>query len=394
MEDVEDVEKSGSVLLLPFALYALCLLLDFLFCLSSPVRYAAASVLERLPSRTVPPLFDDLSRTSLKEAVRSSLTALRPKSPAQTLAFGSKRISVATVRDSLKQFYALLDTAEDLQAAVLRDFDVYQVTSSVLFTGYHEPLLKGNLVRTSQYRYPIYRRPDDMVEIAAVSRNGKKRIMRRVRGKLLPYFSRADIDGTKVLAGKNYEIAWVDDPVALFFLHIQGSGQIELPDGSRIRVSYAGNNGRRYQSIGKLMRKQRRLPRGKASAPDIQHYLYTHPKEQEDIFFHNQRYIFFQRSSGNPRGSLGAPLTPGRSIATDPAVYPPGALGFIRTRQPVLSPRQKVAWKDFSRFVLLQDSGAAITGPGRVDLFWGSGAQVEAGYMAQNGELYLLLKKP
>lgn len=356
--------------------------------------HAAASVLERLPSRTVPPLFDDLSRTSLKEAVRSSLTALRPKSPAQTLAFGSKRISVATVRDSLKQFYALLDTEEDLQAAVLRDFDVYQVTSSVLFTGYHEPLLKGNLVRTSQYRYPIYRRPDDMVEIAAVSRNGKKRIMRRVRGKLLPYFSRADIDGTKVLAGKNYEIAWVDDPVALFFLHIQGSGQIELPDGSRIRVSYAGNNGRRYQSIGKLMRKQRRLPPGKASAPDIQHYLSTHPEEREDIFFHNQRYIFFQRSSGNPRGSLGAPLTPGRSIATDPAVYPPGALGFIRTKQPVLSPRQKVAWKDFSRFVLLQDSGAAITGPRRADLFWGSGAQVEAGYMAQHGELYLLLKKP
>lgn len=369
-------------------------LLSCLFFLSPPTRHVAASVLERLPSHNAPSLFDDLSRNSLKEAVRSSLTVLRMKSPAQTLAFGSERVSVATVQDSLKQFYLLLDTEENLQAAVLRDFDVYRVTSPVLFTGYHEPVLKGSLVRTAQYRYPIYRRPDDMIEITPVSRAGKKRAMRRVKGKLVPYFSRSAIDGTKVLAGKNYEIAWVSDPVALFFLHIQGSGQVELPDGSRIRVSYAGSNGRPYRSIGKLLREQGRLRPGKASAPDIQQYLYAHPKEREDIFFHNQRYIFFQRSSGNPRGSLGAPLTPGRSIATDPQVYPPGALGFIRTKQPILTPHKKITWKDFSRFVLLQDSGAAITGPSRADLFWGSGAQLEAGYMAQNGELYLLLKKP
>ena len=370
---------------------AICLLTCLVF--FSPPPLPAAAIFERVAPHNTPPLFDDLSRNSLKAAVRSSLTVLQTKSPTQTLAFGGKRVSVATVQDSLKRFYLLLDTEENLQAAVLRDFDVYRVTSPVLFTGYHEPVLKGNLVRTAKYRYPIYRRPDDLIEISTVSRNGKKRAMRRVKGKLVPYFGRSAIDGTKVLAGKNYEIAWVDDPVALFFLHIQGSGQVELPDGSRLRVSYAGSNGRPYRSIGKLMLKQGRLDPGKASAPDIQQYLYAHPEEREDIFFHNQRYIFFQRSSGNPRGSLGAPLTPGRSIATDPQVYPPGALGFIRTKQPILTSHKKISWKNFSRFVLLQDSGAAITGPSRADLFWGSGAQVEAGYMAQNGELYLLLKK-
>ena len=372
---------------LPFAIF----LLTFLFFFSP--SHAASLVLEPIAAHTVPTLFDDLSRTSLKVAVRQSLTALHPRQQSESLSFGTQSVSVGWIRDSLKQFYVLLETEEDLNAAVLRDFDIYQVTSPVVFTGYHEPRLKGSLVRTERYRYPLYRPPDDLVELAPTSRKSKKRVGRIVNGKLVPYFTRTEIDGKNVLAGKQYEIAWVDDLVALFFLHIQGSGQIELPDGSHMRVGYAGTNGHPYTSIGKLMLKQGKLGQGEASVPAIRRYLETHPKEQQEIFFRNTRYIFFQRSTGNPRGSLGAPLTAGRSIATDPRVYPPGALGFIRTRKPVLAQQEPVGWKYFSRFVLLQDSGAAITGPGRVDVFWGSGAQTEAGYMAENGELYLLLKK-
>jgi membrane-bound lytic murein transglycosylase A len=268
----------------------------------------------------------------------------------------------------------------------------------VLFTGYYEPLLDGSLVRTERYRYPLYRRPDDLVEVELAvfpsARTEEKLYGRVVNGRLVPYFSREEIDGKEVLADKHYELAWVDDPVARFFLHIQGSGQIQLPDGRRLRVGYAGTNGRPYQSIGKLLLDQGKLRHGEPSAPAIRRYLRTHPEERDAIFFHNPRYVFFQVTADGPRGNLGAPLIPGRSLATDPRVYPPGSLGFIRTRRPVVGPQEQVSWQEFSRFVLLQDSGAAITGWNRADLFWGSGDGIEAGYMAQEGALYLLMKKP
>jgi membrane-bound lytic murein transglycosylase A len=186
----------------------------------------------------------------------------------------------------------------------------------------------------------------------------------------------------------------VDDPVARFFLHIQGSGQIQLPNGTRLRIGYAATNGKPYHSVGKILLEQGKLRPGETSTPAIRRYLQTHPAEQNRIFSLNPRYIFFQPTPGGPRGSLGVPLTPGRSLAIDPKVYPQGALGFIQTRRPVVDQQEQVTWQEFSRFVLLQDSGAAITGWGRADLFWGSNAETEAGSMAQEGELYLLVKKP
>ncbi len=376
----------GSVLL-PFIICFLTLLV----CL--PPLHAAPPNLFRLTAYTTPALYDDLSRTSLKYAVRRSLTVLRPRSGAAPMVFGSQRISLADIRTSLQHFHTLLETEEDLSAAVLRDFDIYRASSRVLFTGYHEPLLRGSLVRTQRYCYPLYRLPDDLVELAPASGQSAPRIGRWANGQFVPYFTRAEIDGQGALANRRAEIAWLDDPVALFFLHIQGSGQIALTDGSRLRVGYAGTNGHTYTSIGKHLRQQNKLQPGNTSTPAIKRYLYTHPEEQSEIFFQNRRYVFFRPSRGEPRGSLGSPLTAGRSIAIDPRVYPLGALGFIHTRKPLVGPRQEVTWQPFSRFVLLQDSGAAISGPGRADIFWGSGAQVEAGYMAEQGELYLLLKK-
>jgi membrane-bound lytic murein transglycosylase A len=378
------------------------LLLFALFCCCgrtippSPERPGPS--LERLDPATFPAFFDDLDRASLKTAVAQSLAALRPKNGTESIAFDKERVPVARVRDSLTAFLALLETNTDLRPALARDFDVYRVTASILFTGYYEPVLNGSLVRTARYHYPLYRRPDDLVEVNVSASSsegaGEKRYGRMVNGKLLPYFSRAEIDGQGALAGKQYELVWVADPVARFFLHIQGSGQIQLPDGKRVRVGYAGTNGKPYQSIGKLLLDQGKLHPGETSALAIRRYLQAHPDEQDAIFFHNQRYVFFQFASDGPRGSLGVPLTAGRSLATDPKIYPPGALGFIHSRRPVVGQHEQVAWQEFSRFVLLQDSGAAISGWGRADLFWGSGAEIEAGYMAQEGELYLLVKKP
>ncbi len=387
----------------PFPCFSLSLLLPFLVFLILPCSCSRTvqPVLERLDPASIPTFFDDLDRPSLKAAVQQSLIALRRKKETESLAFGEEQMSVGRIRDGLTAFLAFLESEADLQLALQRDFEVYRVATPVLFTGYYEPLLDGNLVRTERYRYPLYRRPDDLVEVdlSAFSPEhaGERLYGRVVNGKLLPYFSREEIDSQGVLAGKGYELVWVDDPVARFFLHIQGSGQIQLPAGRRLRVGYAGTNGKAYQSIGKWLLDQGKLRSGETSAPAIRRYLHNHPKEQDTIFSHNQRYIFFHiapLTADGPRGSLGVPLTPGRSLATDPKIYPPGALGFIRTRRPVVDAQKRVTWKEFSRFVLLQDRGAAITGWGRADLFWESGDDTEAGSMAQEGEFYLVVKKP
>ncbi|MBI3303456.1 MAG: MltA domain-containing protein, partial [Deltaproteobacteria bacterium] len=289
--------------------------------------------LERLDPGNIPAFFDDRDRPSLKTAVTQSLTALRQTNDTEALAFGEERIPVARVRESLTAFLALLEAGTDLRSALTQDFDVYRVTSPVLFTGYYEPVLNGSLVRTTRYHYPLYRRPDDLVEVDLAEfspeRPGEKLYGRVVNGKLIPYFSRAEIDGQGVLEGKRYELVWVDDPVERFFLHIQGSGQIQLPDGARLRVGYAAANGKSYQSIGKVLLDQGKLHPGETSTPAIRHYLQAHPAEQDAVFFRNPRYIFFQPTPDGPRGSLGVPLTAGRSLATDPTIYPPGALGFI-----------------------------------------------------------------
>jgi membrane-bound lytic murein transglycosylase A len=352
---------------------------------------------ERLEPDRFPTFYDDLDRASLKTAAQQSLTALRGKNDAETLAFGQQHIAIARIRESLTAFLAVLDKNDELQAALQRDFELYRVARPVLFTGYHEPLLRGSRVRTPRFRYPIYRRPDDLVEIDSTASPGAgKQFGSLENGQVTAYFSREDIDEKEALSGKQYELFWVDDPVSLFFLHIQGSGQILLPDGVRVRIGYAASNGRPYQSIGKLLLEQGKLNPGQATTPAIRRYLQAHPEEQRGLFYANPRYIFFQitADSAGPRGSLGVPLTPGRSLAVDPKIYPSGALGLIRTRRPVTGPSGEVLWRDFSRFVFFQDTGAAITGWRRADIFWGAEAEDEAGLMAQEGEMYLIVKKP
>jgi len=337
--------------------------------------------LEQADPELVPFFADDLDRSSLKAAVLQSVAALRRRDESAILAFGDQRISVALIRESLETFAEMLETEPDISTALLRDFDIYRVTSPVLFTGYHEPVINGSLAPTERYRYPLYRVPNDLP----------------ARGAATPYFTRAEIDGQGALRGRGNEIVWLDDPVDRFFLHILGSGQIRLPKGERMRVGYAGDNGRAYRSIGRYLLDQRVLPPGQASTQGIRRYLAEHPEERDDILFHNPRYIFFKSfptGPSGPVGSLGVPLTPGRSLAADPSIYPLGGLAFIHAKRPVWNGQNQVKWKEFFRFVVLQDTGAAIRGPARADLFWGSAAETEAGAMAQRGEMYLLVKKP
>ncbi len=368
----------------------------FLIFLCSCSQTIHAPVQQITPG-SFPPFHDDLDRASLKTAVVHSLTALRNKGEAETVALAGRSITPVQIRESLTTFLTLIERGENLQVLLQRDFDIYKVSNSVLFTGYHEPVLRGSRVRTERFRYPLYRRPDDLVEIEGTSstKERDKQFGRMVNGQFTPYFSREDIDGKGALQGKHYELLWVDDPVSLFLLHVQGSGQVQLPNGTRLRVGYVASNGRPYKSIGKLLVEQGKLGLGEATTPAIRRYLQTHPTEQSAVLFANPRYVFFQLTTAEgPRGSLGVPLTPGRSLAIDSKLYPAGALAFIRTKRPSMESGGRVVWNEVSRFVLLQDTGAAISGWQRADLFWGAEAEDEAGLMAQEGELYMLVKKP
>ena len=216
------------------------------------------------------------------------------------------------------------------------------------------------------------------------------------KGNLVPYYSRREIDELGSLRGRGYEIAWVKNPIDFFFLHIQGSGILRLEDGRRLLVGYAGANGRPYRSIGRLLIDRGKIPQEEMSMQRLRRYLLDYPEEQNEIFFYNESYVFFRFSEEGPLGNIEVPLTPGRSIATDARLFPKGALAFIVTERPVLDAAgQLIGWQSFSRFVLNQDTGGAIRGPQRADLYFGSGFEAEAGagYMNRPGKLYFLSLK-
>jgi membrane-bound lytic murein transglycosylase A len=211
----------------------------------------------------------------------------------------------------------------------------------------------------------------------------------------VPYYTRADIDALGALKGRGLEIAWTDDRIGLFFLHIQGSGQIELPDGRRIHANFAGANGRAFHSIATKLAARGALPQG-GSMQAVRAYLEAHPEEREGLLNDNPRYIFFTLADSGPFGSTELQLTAGRSIATDPAVFPPGALAYVRTKMPVTNAAGQVTtWATIHRFVLNQDTGGAIKGPARVDFYFGSGTAAGeiAGRMWAAGEMYFFLPR-
>jgi membrane-bound lytic murein transglycosylase A len=268
-----------------------------------------------------------------------------------------------------------------------------------LITGYYEPLLKGDRVRTKRARYPLYAAPDDLitVDLASVYPELKSlRLRGRLVGnKLVPYPTRKEIESAAANGNgngfKGKPIAWAEDPVDLFFLQIQGSGRIELPDGSHMRVGYADQNGYPYQSIGKLLVERGELKLEQASMQGIKDWGAKHPDKLPELLASNPSFVFFRELPDGlpgPLGSLGVPLTGGRSIAIDPKYIPLGAPVFLATTQPNSA-------QPLNRLVMAQDSGGAIRGGVRADFFWGFGNEAGelAGRMKQRGRLWVLLPK-
>lgn len=266
--------------------------------------------------------------------------------------------------------------------------------SEGMVTGYYEPLLKGDRVRTARARFPLYAAPDDLVSVELASvypeLKGLRLRGRLVGNKLLPYPTRKDIE-TAGNGFKGQPIAWAEDPVDLFFLQIQGSGRIELPDGSHMRVGYADQNGHPYLSIGKLLVERGELKLEQASMQGIKNWGAKNPDKLPGLLASNPSFVFFRELPGNlpgPLGALGVPLTGGRSIAVDPRFIPLGAPVFLATTQPNSA-------LPLNRLVMAQDTGSAIRGGVRADFFWGFGDKAGelAGRMKQRGRMWVLLPR-
>jgi len=341
---------------------------------------------------------DDLDLASLELAIERSVKYYETNGKDKVYRIADRSVDSRQLIETLTAFRTLMrETANNanLSKKIAEEFDVYRVAGPdedkrALFTGYYEPLLEGSLTQGEKYKYPLYRVPDDLIK-------NENKIGRMKDGQFVPYYSRKEIDVDGVLRGKSLELVWVADPVDLFFLHVQGSGKIKLPDETLLTVSFAQTNGRPFRSVTRFMLDKGKISSREASYRNVKAVL-KEKQEHElyEILSYNESYIFFRFVDKDPLGSLGVPVTEGRSIATDPDYFPEGALAFIRLRKPVFDAEGNVKERvNFSRFVLSQDKGSAIKGPGRVDLFCGFGANAEAtaGTLKEKGELYLLIKK-
>ena len=350
-------------------------------------------------------LSDDGDRESLARAVRASLRYWQGQDPEQRIQACGGSYRVQDFVASLRRFLEIVHSDEGAtEAAITREFALCQVGSGqqsgdLLVTGYYQPRFKASRKRVAPFLYPVYRLPPDMIQARTFAAQGEEATVGRLDGgRLEPYWTRAEIETQDRLRGN--ELCYLADPAEVFVLQVQGSGVVEFADGSARQLLFAGTNGRPYRSIGRLLADEGRIPLAEIDMPRIRRYLDEHLDERQRILHYNERYVFFRMAEVGPDlgpvGSMGAVLTPGRSVALDEACYPKGGLYFLQTERPVVLGRDsEPSWQPMTRFVLHQDSGAAIKGVGRLDFFWGSGdyPELAAGVMKRPGRLYLLMKK-
>jgi membrane-bound lytic murein transglycosylase A len=374
-----------------------------------PTPEKAVPALVRLSVAEYPDFSDDLYLDNLEYGIGKSLEYLKRLPAERSFLFGEDAYSAQHLIRSLEVLRDLVHHRPEpgaLNDAIARRYRVYRSTGGpqsgqVLFTGYYEPHLQGRLTPDARYRYPVYAMPRDLmvIDLSPFSKDFKgKRIIGRLKGNtIVPYLDRQAIEADADFARKAPPIAWVDDRIDLFFLQIQGSGRIYLANGDFIRVHYHGSNGHPYRSIGRLLIDQGEIPAEEMSMQRLKEYLNDHPETVDAVLNHNPSYVFFKTETSGPIGAIGVDLTPGRSVAVDRRVFPMAAPAFLQTQIPVVDGSGRIdRWIDFSAFALNQDTGGAIRGPGRVDVFWGNGpyAQIAAGHMQHRGSFYLLVLDP
>ena len=382
------------------------LLVIFSFILASWVISGCAARLSQgvTTPRLELPAVDDVD--SLRAAVHYSIEYLQKLPPERVVGEQPRQFTAREILDSLRAFDSLLDDwrcAECFAREINDHFEFVPSSSDpaqsqVLFTGYYQVVIDGSLVPTEQFRFPIYAKPADLItaeKVTLAPQATVEKVIGRAEGEqFLPYYTRRQIDQEGLLRGHGLEIAWVADPIDLFFLHIQGSGIIRLPNGERLSVGYAAQNGQPYRSIGRLLIDAGKASKEQMSMQWLRRYLNDHPEARSDIFAYNESYVFFRVNTSGSLGSLEVPVTEGRSVATDSRLFPKGALALIQTEIPIIDGAGQLAgWRPITRFVLNQDTGGAIRGLQRADIFFGTGSEAEgmAGYMNRPGKMFFLV---
>lgn len=398
------------------------LLILFISLLLSCDRQTAKSPEESMRLSKAPvELNDDLDVKNLEKAILENIERLN-EIKNNSLHFGPKEISKEKYIKSLQFLTGKLNSKEEFIKNIKYNFDFYEVYGKknwgeVFITSYFAPVLSGSRVRTPKHSQALYGVPSDLVNIKLNefidinenlsplknSKTGKSKIS-ILRGRIVedenstnvvPYYTREEIDSKQRLKDQDIVLAWVD-PIEAFFLHVQGSGTVVFEDGEELRLGYASQNGHKYFAIGKHLKDE---ISGDISMQSIDNHLrQLSYKDMRKVLYKNPSYIFFRELEGRPVTNFGTETIDGRTIATDKAFFPKGTLAYLEFPKPVFKDDTSVEIKSYenrSRFVLDQDTGGAIKGTHRVDLFWGRGKDAGryAGVMKNWGKLYYIVPK-
>lgn len=336
------------------------------------------------------PLLNMPDRLELEKALKRSLAWFAAPSakrhfPMQGITHDQAQASVLAMLSNLRPV-----NLEQIK----QQFDLYQSVGwdgkgTVLFTGYYSPVFNASTTQTQQYRYPLYRRPKDLISEPGT---GKVVGRQQVDGSYEPYYTRQQIEQNNLLSGQ--ELVWLANPFDVYLIHIQGSARLQLPDGQIMYVGYAGTNGHPYQSVARQLVAEGLLDENSVNLPAIENYFNTHPDDLSPRLATNPRYVFFQPYTPDtwPSGSMGFQVSPRITIATDKNIFPRGGVTLIHV--PMTSMDGKL--REQVKLMADQDTGGAIRAPGRSDIYYGVGqiARMQAGYQMAEGQLYYFFLKP
>ncbi|MFA6434934.1 MAG: MltA domain-containing protein [Elusimicrobiales bacterium] len=375
---------------------------DFRRAAAYPNAPSNLKAVTEVPADTLPLPEDDLDRAGLLAALKDTLNYWRSRPGQARVLIGGDAYTAARMLDTTQKLIDIFSTRaapEELRELIKTGFRTYRSVADdnsgkVVITGYYEAEIKAVRRPDAVNRFPIYLRPPDLVK--TTPEMGVDFDYGRVDGggKLVKYYPRADISGGS-LDGGSLELAWSDHPARIMLLQIQGSGILRFPDGDFIKVGFDGANGWPFKSVQRILIDCGEVP--PMSFKDFINYLSLQGERERRLVDLNPRYIFFRsRPKDSPAyGAINAGLTPGRSVAVDPKSIPLGVTALLSSTRPVAGPDGALSFRQFTRFVAAHDTGSAIRGPGRIDLFWGAGetAETEASSMKAEGDIYILVAR-
>ncbi|OGR40676.1 MAG: hypothetical protein A2X35_09510 [Elusimicrobia bacterium GWA2_61_42] len=361
----------------------------------------AAKEVAEIGAEALPLPADDLERAGIMEVLNTDLDYWNARPDGARIQVGPDSYDAPRLRRTIKALLELFSsemTAADLAGALKSRFRIYRAAADdgsgkTVITGYYEAEINVTKTPDAEHKYAVHLKPADLVKTTPAMGGDFDYGRYDENGKLVRHYARSEIHAG-ALAGRGLELVWSAHPSQIMLLQIQGSGVLRFPDGDYLRAGFDGANGHPFRSVQKILMDCGEIPA--MSFKDFIKYLSAQGPREERLADLNPRYIYFQARAkdSRPYGAIGRALTAGRSIAIDPKYVPLGLFGLLKSKRPVAQ-GEGLAFKEFNRFVSTHDTGSAIRGPGRVDLFWGTGAtaETEASSMKAPGELYLFIEK-